>query len=32
LERGAIAHVATSRELKADPAALERFLGVAGKS
>ena len=32
LERGAIAHAATSRELKADPAALERFLGVAGKS
>ena len=32
LERGAIAHVATSRELKADSAVLERFLGVAGKS
>ena len=32
LERGAIAHVATSRELKADSSALERFLGVAGKS
>jgi len=32
LERGAIAHAATSRELKADPASLERFLGVAGKS
>jgi branched-chain amino acid transport system ATP-binding protein len=32
LERGVIAHAATSRELKADPAALERFLGVAGKS
>ena len=30
LERGAIAHVATSRELKADPAALERHLGVSG--
>ena len=32
LERGAIAHVATSRELKADSAVLERFLGVAAKS
>ena len=32
LERGAIAHVATSRELQADSAVLERFLGVAGKS
>jgi branched-chain amino acid transport system ATP-binding protein len=32
LERGAIAHVATSRELKEDSAVLERFLGVAGKS
>jgi branched-chain amino acid transport system ATP-binding protein len=32
LERGAIAHVATSRELKADPAALERHLGVSGST
>ena len=30
LERGAIAHVAASRELMADPAALERHLGVSG--
>jgi branched-chain amino acid transport system ATP-binding protein len=32
LERGAIAHVAASRELMADPAALERHLGVSGAS
>ncbi|MDE1935926.1 ABC transporter ATP-binding protein [Bradyrhizobium sp.] len=32
LERGAIVHEAASRVLKADPSALERFLGVAGKS
>ncbi|WP_159011048.1 ABC transporter ATP-binding protein [Bradyrhizobium sp. S69] len=32
LERGAIVHDADSRALKADPAALERHLGVAGKS
>ena len=32
LERGAIVHDADSRSLKADPAALERHLGVAGKS
>jgi branched-chain amino acid transport system ATP-binding protein len=30
LERGAIVHDATSHALKADPAALERYLGVAG--
>jgi branched-chain amino acid transport system ATP-binding protein len=30
LERGAIAHDAESRALKADPAVLERYLGVAG--
>jgi branched-chain amino acid transport system ATP-binding protein len=30
LERGAIAHVVASRELMADPAALERHLGVSG--
>jgi branched-chain amino acid transport system ATP-binding protein len=30
LERGAIAHVAASRELMRDPAALERHLGVSG--
>jgi branched-chain amino acid transport system ATP-binding protein len=30
LDRGAIVHDATSAALKADPAALERFLGVAG--
>jgi branched-chain amino acid transport system ATP-binding protein len=30
LERGAIAHDATSRALQADPAVLERYLGVAG--
>jgi branched-chain amino acid transport system ATP-binding protein len=30
LERGTIVHDATSAALKADPAALERFLGVAG--
>ena len=30
LERGAIAHEAASAVLKADPAALERYLGVAG--
>jgi branched-chain amino acid transport system ATP-binding protein len=32
LERGAIVHDAPSAALKADPAALERHLGVAGKS
>jgi branched-chain amino acid transport system ATP-binding protein len=32
LERGTIAHDADSRALKADPAVLERYLGVAGKS
>jgi branched-chain amino acid transport system ATP-binding protein len=32
LERGAIVHDADSRSLKADPAALERHLGVTGKS
>ena len=32
LERGAIVHEAASSVLKADPSALERFLGVAGKS
>lgn len=31
LERGAIVHDAASSTLKADPAVLERFLGVAGK-
>jgi branched-chain amino acid transport system ATP-binding protein len=31
LERGAIVHDAASGALKADPAVLERFLGVAGK-
>jgi len=30
LERGTIAHDAASRALKADPAVLERYLGVAG--
>jgi branched-chain amino acid transport system ATP-binding protein len=30
LDRGAIVHDATSAALKADPAVLERFLGVAG--
>ena len=30
LERGAIVHDAPSAALKADPAALERFLGVSG--
>jgi branched-chain amino acid transport system ATP-binding protein len=30
LERGAIVHDAASAALKADPAALERFLGVSG--
>src|SRR5580692_11161407 len=30
LERGAIVHDAASQALKADPSALERFLGVAG--
>jgi branched-chain amino acid transport system ATP-binding protein len=30
LERGAIVHDAASAELKADPAVLERFLGVSG--
>ncbi len=32
LERGTIVHDAASAELKANPAALERYLGVAGKS
>jgi branched-chain amino acid transport system ATP-binding protein len=32
LERGAIVHDAASSTLKADASALERFLGVAGKS
>jgi branched-chain amino acid transport system ATP-binding protein len=32
LERGAIVHDAASAELKANPAVLERYLGVAGKS
>ncbi len=32
LERGAIVHDAASAALKADPAALERHLGIAGKS
>jgi len=32
LERGSIVHDATSSALKADPAALERYLGVSGKS
>jgi branched-chain amino acid transport system ATP-binding protein len=32
LERGAIVHDAASAELKAKPAVLERYLGVAGKS
>ena len=32
LERGSIVHDAGSAALKADPSALERFLGVAGKS
>jgi branched-chain amino acid transport system ATP-binding protein len=32
LERGAIVHDAGSAELKANPAVLERYLGVAGKS
>jgi branched-chain amino acid transport system ATP-binding protein len=32
LERGAIVHDATSAALKADPAVLERYLGVTGKS
>src|SRR3979411_251947 len=32
LERGAIVHDAASAVLRADPAVLERFLGVAGKS
>ena len=30
LERGAIVHDAASDELKADPAVLERYLGVSG--
>jgi branched-chain amino acid transport system ATP-binding protein len=30
LERGAIVHDAASSALKADPAVLERFLGVSG--
>ena len=32
LERGAIVHDAASAALKSDPAVLERYLGVAGKS
>jgi branched-chain amino acid transport system ATP-binding protein len=32
LERGAIVHDAASAEVRADPAVLERYLGVAGKS
>jgi branched-chain amino acid transport system ATP-binding protein len=32
LERGAIVHDAASADVKADPAVLERYLGVAGKS
>jgi branched-chain amino acid transport system ATP-binding protein len=32
LERGAIVHDATSHALKADPAVLERFLGIAAKA
>ena len=32
LERGAIVHDAASAELKSDPATLERYLGVAGKT
>jgi branched-chain amino acid transport system ATP-binding protein len=32
LERGAIVHDAASGALRADPSALDRFLGVAGKS
>jgi len=32
LERGAIVHDASSHALKADPAVLERHLGVAGKT
>ncbi len=32
LDRGAIVHEAASAALKADPAPLERFLGVAGKA
>jgi branched-chain amino acid transport system ATP-binding protein len=32
LERGSIVHDASSSALKADPAALERYLGVSGKS
>src|SRR6201992_143354 len=32
LERGAIVHDAASAEVKADPAVLERYLGVAGRS
>jgi branched-chain amino acid transport system ATP-binding protein len=30
LERGAIVHDAASHALKADPAVLERYLGVSG--
>jgi len=30
LDRGAIVHDADSRSLKADPAVLERYLGVSG--
>ncbi len=32
LERGAIVHDAASAEVRADPAVIERYLGVAGKS
>ena len=32
LERGAIVHDAASAALKADPAVLERFLGVSGRT
>jgi branched-chain amino acid transport system ATP-binding protein len=32
LERGAIVHDTASAEVRADPAVLERYLGVAGKS
>jgi branched-chain amino acid transport system ATP-binding protein len=32
LDRGAIVHEAASEALRADPSALERFLGVAGRS
>ena len=32
LERGAIVHAASSRDLKADPTTLDHYLGVAGKT